>query len=427
MPASFRFFTLFSLSGHPGMSSSFRDLQREAPAFTTYFTTAVMARMANEGLRLALILAAVATPAGIKLGGLLVAAFLIPSILSAPFVGRMADMSTNPTRLYSLAFAFNGIMIALTGLFLEVLPAPVILLMAAVGGSVGPLMQGGLSSLVGTIVPKSVLHRGYAMDVVTYNVSAILAPAVVAAIAGWVSPLASLLTLSGLMLLASLNILRLPIQRDEDRALIAAPSPVDGFKALAVITPLRSTVVATSLASTSNGILPVAATLLAGTVFTVNAGVLLSTMAVGALVGSLTYASRPFGTERPHVMLPFVTIATAIPLALLTLVTNTPLALILFAFAGVLGGPQGTAQFTVRDRFSPQNVRTQVFTLSTSLKTTFAALGAALAGLISGASPQVLLIIAVVCTLTGAIIALIDLRRHGMLDKQVNPAPASTR
>ncbi len=409
------------------MSSSFRDLQREAPAFTTYFITAVMARMANEGLRLALILAAAATPAGIQLGGLLVAAFLIPSIISAPFVGRMADTSANPTRLYSMAFAFNGIMIALCGLFLEVLPAPVILLMAAIGGSVGPLLQGGLSALVGSIVPKPLMARAYAMDVVTYNVSAILAPAVVAAIAGWITPLVSLLVLASLMILASINVLRLKIYRNENRAVIAAPSPVDGFKALAVITPLRSTVVATSMAATATGILPVAATLLAGTVFSVNAGVMLSTMAVGALIGSLTYASRPFGTERPHVMLPFVTIATAVPIALLTLVTNTPVALLLFAFAGMLGGPQGTAQFTVRDRFSPQNVRTQVFTLSTSLKTTFSALGAALAGIFSGASPQVLLAIAVACTVGGAIVALVDLRKHGMLGSQPKTATASTR
>lgn len=56
------------------------------PAFPTYFATAVMARLSNEGLRLALILAAAATPAGIKLGGLPVAAFLIPSVVAAPFV-----------------------------------------------------------------------------------------------------------------------------------------------------------------------------------------------------------------------------------------------------------------------------------------------------------------------------------------------------
>lgn len=400
------------------MATTFRDLHREAPAFATYFTSAVMARLANEGLRLALILTAAATPAGLKLGGLLVAAFLIPSIVAAPFVGRMADLSSKPTRLYAMAFAFHGLMILLCGLSIGVTPAPVTLLIAVAGGSVGPLLMGGLSSLLGTIVPQPMLPRAYAMDVVTYNVSAILAPAVVAAVAGLVSPLASLMLLGALMMVASLIVLRLPIKGKQDRAVIAVPSPIDGFKALWSITPLRSTVVATSLASVSMGILPIAATMLADTTFNVNAGVLLSTMASGALIGSLAYASRPFGTERPHVMLPFVTLATAVPLAILIMVTSTPIALMLFAFSGALAGPQGTAQFSVRDRFSPQNVRTQVFTLSTSLKTTFAAIGAALAGLISGASPQVLLFIAVSCIVAGGLIALIDLRKHGMLSKE---------
>lgn len=404
------------------MPASFRDLQREAPAFSTYFMTAVLARMANEGLKLALILAAAQTEAGLKLGGLLVAAFLIPSIVSAPFVGRMADMSANPTKLFSLAFAFNGIMIAITGLTLDILPAWLILLLAAIGGSVGPLLTGGLSSLVGSIVPKPLMHQAYAMDVVTYNVSAILAPAVVAAVAGWISPLTSLMLLAGLMMVASLLVLRLPIKANEDRAKIIPPRPIDGFKALALVTPLRTTVVATSLSSVMMGILPIAATLMADGTYSVNSGVMLSTMAVGALFGSLMYAARPFGTERPHLMLPIVTAATAVPLIILISVGSTPLALLMFALTGMLGGPQGTAQFSVRDRFSPPNVRTQVFTLSTSLKTTFSAIGAAVAGLISGASSDVLLIIAVGATLIGAAWAILDLQKHGLFTRKPEPA-----
>jgi len=374
-----------------------------------------MARLANEGLRLALILAAAATPAGLTLGGLLVAAFLIPSVVAAPFVGRLADISSNPNRLYAMAFAFNGIVIALCGLLLGAVHPAIILIMAAIGGSVGPLMQGGLSSLVGAIVPKPLMHQGYALDVVTYNVSAILAPAIVAAIAGLVSPLASLLLLSILMLGAAGNVLRLPIKHHEDRALIAAPSPADGFKAIATIAPLRSTVVATSFSSIGVGIIPVAATMLAMETFSVNAGVMLSTMAIGSLIGSLSYAVKPFGTENPHSLVPFISIATAIPIAILAMTTSTVLALALFAFAGALGGPQGTAQFSVRDRFSPTNVRTQVFTLSTSIKTTAAAIGAALAGIISGASPSLLLLIAVSANVIGGLLAIADLKHGGWL------------
>ena len=404
--------------------STFRSLHREAPAFTTYFATAVMARLANEGLRLALILTAAATPAGLTLGGLLVAAFLIPNIVAAPFVGRMADLSDRPLRLYALAFVFHGVMIALCGLSIGVLPDAVVLLLAAIGGSVGPLIQGGLSSLVGTIVPSPLLHQAYAMDVVTYNVSAILAPAIVAAIAGWINPLTSMLLLAALMLLAAMNVLRLTIQQPADRAVIAVPSPGDGFRAIARVVPLRTTVVATSVAAASGGIMPIAATMLADTTYSVNAGVLLSTMAAGALAGSLLYASHPFGIDRPHVMTPIVTFITAIPIGLLTLVTQTPIALALFALSGALGGPMGTAQFAVRDRFSPPNVRTQVFTLSTSLKTTFSALGAALAGVLSGASATTLLAIAFSFTMVGATVATIDLVRTGQVHTTLPPKDA---
>ncbi len=408
------------------MSTSFRDLLREAPSFTTYFLTAVMARLANEGLKLALILTAAATPAGLQLGGLLVAAFLIPSIVAAPFVGRLADLSSNPTRLYSIAFLFHGSMIVLCGISIGRVPSIISILIAVAGGSMGPLLLGGLSSLVGSIVPKALLPRAYAMDVVTYNVSAILAPAIVAAVAGLLTPFISLILLAALMFLASGNVLRLPVESSRERAVIAAPSPVDGFKALASIPPLRSTVVATSLASVTMGIMPVAATMLAQQTYDVNAGVLLSTMAAGALIGSLTYAARPFGTERPHVMLPFVTMAGAVPLAILIPVESTWLALALFLGSGLFRGPEGTAQFSVRDRFSPSNVRTQVFTLSTSLKTTFSALGAALAGFLSGASPQVLVLIAVTCTFSGGLIALADLYKNGMLRKSADQEAAIT-
>lgn len=400
------------------MSASFRDLRRDAPAFPTYFATAVMARLANDGLRLALILAAAETATGLTLGGLLVAAFLIPSVVAAPFVGRLADISAHPTRLYAAAFAFNGIMIALSGLLLDIVHPAIILVLAAIGGSVGPLMQGGLSALVGVLVPKPVLPKAYAMDVVTYNVSAILAPAIVAAVAGLVSPLVSLLMLSGLMLGAATNVLRLPIRPHADRAVIAAPSPIEGLKAIGRIVPLRSTVVATSLSAIGIGILPVATTLLAMDTLSVNAGVMLSTMAVGSLAGSLAYAARPFGTANPHRLVPFISIITAIPIAIIATTSSTPLALALFALAGALAGPQGTAQFTVRDRFSPPGVRTQVFTLSTSIKTTAAAIGAALAGLISGASPAPLLAIAVAANLVGGLLAIADLRHSGWLSSR---------
>lgn len=397
--------------------------------FPIYLLTATLARLANEGLKLALILAAADSPGGLRLGGMLVAAFLIPAVVAAPFVGRLADMSRNPARLYSLAFAFNGITIALAGLMIVATVHPALIIaLAALGGTVGPLLQGGLSSLVGSIVPKDSLQRGYALDVVTYNVSAILSPAIVASIAGLFSPLTAVLLLAGSMIASSLTVLRLPLGRKDGRGSLPTSSPLDGLRAIATIVPLRSTVTSTSLANIGNGTMPVAATLLASERFTVNAGVLLSTMAIGALVGSLSYAARPFATGTPQILVPFTALLTTIPVGLMILTDSTPLALTLLALTGMIGGPQGAAQFAVRDRYSPPPVRTQVFTLSTSIKTTFSALGAALAGFISGAPPSVMLMIIVAANLIGGGIALTDLMRHGVSTaiRQDQPVPAGT-
>jgi hypothetical protein len=179
-------------------------------------------------------------------------------------------------------------------------------------------------------------------------------------------------------------------------------------------------VTATSLSAIGVGILPIAATKLAMDTFSVNAGVMLSTMAIGALIGSLAYAMRPFGTDEPHRLVPVITLVTAAPIAILAMTSSTIIALALLAFAGALGGPSGTAQFSVRDRFSPSNVRTQVFTLSTSIKTTFAAVGAALAGVISGASPALLLLIAVSANVLGGLIAIFDLKAGGWMKSPVS-------
>src|SRR5690606_39384154 len=109
------------------------------------------------------------------------------------------------------------------------------------------------------------------------------------------------------------------LRRKGTAASLPVSSPLDGLKAIGTIVPLRSTATATSIANISNGVLPVAATLLAADRFSVNAGVLLSTMAVGALVGSLSYAARPFGTDKPELLVPVIALIVAIPIGFIAL------------------------------------------------------------------------------------------------------------
>jgi hypothetical protein len=72
--------------------------------------------------------------------------------------------------------------------------------------------------------------------------------------------------------------------------------------------------------------------------------------------------------------------ATGAALASVSCVDNVAAAAGGFALAGCCTGPLFAALLTGHDRYAPPTTRTQVFTLAASIKSTFAAGGAALAG-----------------------------------------------
>jgi predicted permease len=80
-------------------------------------------------------------------------------------------------------------------------------------------------------------------------------------------------------------------------------------------------------------------------------------------------------------------LATGVPLAAVPAVPGAALAFGCFALAGCCTGPLFAALLAGRDRYAPEAARTQVFTLGASLKSTFAAGGAALAGACQTAGP----------------------------------------
>ncbi|MEC3980017.1 hypothetical protein [Amycolatopsis sp. H20-H5] len=87
-----------------------------------------------------------------------------------------------------------------------------------------------------------------------------------------------------------------------------------------------------------------------------------------------------------------------------------PGAMVLFAataFAGLGEGPQLTALFTIRHREAPPEVRAQVFTTAASVKVLGLALGAGLAGPLTGVSVYACLLAATGAQLLAALIYLL--------------------
>lgn len=127
---------------------------------------------------------------------------------------------------------------------------------------------------------------------------------------------------------------------------------------------------------------------------------ILSVTACGGLAVSLICARFPIRL-RPELVLLACVAASAAPFVILAVVPAGWPQLPFFLLAGALGGPISVAQFAVRDRESPPQVRTQVFTLGAGLKVTGAAAGAALAGVAAGAGPGVLLLGIAACQVAG--------------------------
>ncbi|MGW7243708.1 hypothetical protein [Streptomyces sp. NPDC054804] len=116
-----------------------------------YLTAAALARTADEGARVALVMLAAQRAGSPALGGALVAALMIPHVAAAPVAGAMAD-SVRRRRL------FHGGGIALYGIALAALAALVgragdlvALALAVAAGCVAPLGTGGLTSLLGEL------------------------------------------------------------------------------------------------------------------------------------------------------------------------------------------------------------------------------------------------------------------------------------
>ncbi|MEU8615572.1 hypothetical protein AB0C29_47085, partial [Actinoplanes sp. NPDC048791] len=67
---------------------------------TRYTTAAALARLADEGSRVALLLHVLAVGRGAAFGGLLIGALMVPHVLAAPLVGALADAVRRRRLLY---------------------------------------------------------------------------------------------------------------------------------------------------------------------------------------------------------------------------------------------------------------------------------------------------------------------------------------
>jgi MFS family permease len=385
-----------------------------------YLGAAVGARLADEGARVAILLLALERTGRAPLGGLLVAALMVPHVAAAPFAGNVADRARHRKGLYVAAFTAYALGLAGAALLVGRLT-----LVAAgaliVAGCVAPLLLGGLSSLLNELASSN-LPRAFGLDATTYGVAGIAGPAVAAVVAGFAGAAWSMLALGGLVLLGAALLATLPLRAHEPTAAPRA-RPLAGVGVM-VRRPRLGAMTATSgLNAFGIGALPLAAAAIAAQEHRpADTGLIMSVSAAGGLLGSLLCSRFPFATRYPERSVLGGTVAAGVAFLVAALVTADWLRLSLFALAGLSGGPIIVALFAIRDREAPGELRTQVFTLGGGVKVTAGAAGAAVGGLLAAQGASLLLAGIAACQLAGVAVGATWLRATTTRPWRVQPS-----
>ncbi|WP_214414032.1 MFS transporter [Sphaerisporangium fuscum] len=362
-----------------------------------YLATAFLARLADEGVSVAVVMLALTRTGGAAQGAFVMTAWMAPHVLAAPLTGALVARMRRPRLFYAGVLAVFAAAVAALALLVGRVPLPVTLLAALAGGACGPVVTGGMSSLVARLAPAGPgRDRAYALDAAVYNAASVAGPAVVGVMAGLASPDAATVLLAGTAACAAALVTMLPYQDaaagDDTSPATVRAGLVAGLAALWRVRELRAITSATTLAFVGVGALTTTTVLLAASLGSPGTGsVLITTFAVGALAGSLVMARWPRPVPAQRLAGAGLT-GTGLALAAAALVPSAAACVPLFALAGLFDGPLLSATLRIRADHAPAAARAQVFTLGAGLKVSAAACGAALVGVGAALPPALLLL-----------------------------------
>ena len=321
-----------------------------------YLAGAVLVRLADEGSRVVLVLLALQRTGSATVGGLLVAAFVFPHVVAAPWAGLLIDRASHPHRfLATAAFCFASAL-ALTALLIGHVVLGAVFAILVLGGCCGPVITGSVTSQLPALVDAARLPRAFALDALTYNVAGILGPTLGAIIAGIFSPVAALLSLAASAAIGGAIQATLPlggriIHPVGDGAHLANIVKVFRQRVLGLVTA------ASSMGQVGASSLPVFAAILATRHHhSAAAGYLMAAYASGGLTGALGWTLRPASARVAPYVVMVALIASGVPLAIAAGMHQLATTAVFFAMSGAFIGPMLGALFTSRqdeDRRTP--------------------------------------------------------------------------
>ncbi|WP_440709906.1 MFS transporter [Herbiconiux sp. YIM B11900] len=378
---------------------------------TRYVAAATLARTADGGGVVAIVLVVTTSGAPGWLAGLLGASITAPHLLG-PFLARRLDTARDGRTVIALACLVHGAALAAAVLLYPLVWPVLTALLLFASGLVGPFLTGGISSRLPAIAGPDQHHqrRAQGWDVATYGLGGTIGPTIVAVISVWATPTAAALVLAGGTFAAAVLVRLLPYAPPA-AASADVPRPLRTLRIMAASGPLRRTLYLTTTVAGSVAVLPIVAVSSTGSLgAAAGAGAALTAVyGIGSLLGSVGVMVRPLRGGADTLMTRFA-LAVAVTLVAVTLVPNLALAIVAYAAAGIANSFLFAATLAARSEYSPAAARGQIFVWVGALKITAGSAGTAVAGALVATAVHLPTILAAVLTTAAATASIIDRR-----------------
>lgn len=393
------------------MAESVTPHPRPPWGLTRYVAAATLARAADGGGVVAIVLIVTTSGAPGWLAGLLGASITAPHLLG-PFLARRLDTARDGRVVIAFACMVHGATLAAAVLLYPAVSPVVTALLLFASGLFGPFLTGGISSRLPAIAgPDQRAQRSaQGWDVATYGLGGTLGPTIVAIVSVQASPTLAALVLAGGTFAAALLVRFLPAA-PPPAAPADVPRPLRTLRIIVSSGPLRRTLYLTTTVAAAVAVLPiVAVSSTASLGEAAGAGaVLTAAYGVGSLAGSIGVMLRPLRGSADTLMTSFA-FTVAGMLVVISLVPNLIFAVAAYMAAGIANSYLFASTLAARSDYSPLAARGQIFVWVGAVKITAASAGTAAAGVLIGTALHLPTVLAAVAVVLAASASIVDRR-----------------
>ena len=393
--------------------SSASDTPRSNRGLATYVAAAILARSADGGVVVAVVLLVTLSGGSGALAGAMAACVTAPHLFG-PFVARRIDTSDDPRHFIAAACGLFALVFTVAILGFGHLPHVIVGALLIVAGACGPLLTGGLSSRLPYLTrpDRTSQRRAHGWDVATYGLGGTIGPSVVAGLAGTFGAVwgaAAIAMAAAASTVFTLMLPKSPPSHGGDPQQV--PSALRVFTLMATDSRLRRTAYMTMLVAFGVAALPVVAVYLAPVlgVSAASAALLTAVYGIGNLAGSAGVMARPIRLTPDQAMAWYAGFL-ALALVLVAASGSFHFALAAYFTAGCINAYFFAATLAARTEYAPAQGKGQVYLWVGALKIAAGSAGTAVAGMVVTGSTSLALWIAITAVVIAPVVSRVDQR-----------------